>query len=48
VQHVHHDEHDRRYQLEARYHYIPGASDPANGGVKSSTRFIPVSFGLVF
>ena len=34
--------------LEARYHYIPGASDPTNGGIKSSTQFVPVSFGLVF
>jgi opacity protein-like surface antigen len=34
--------------LEARYHYIPGASDPTNGGIKSSTQFVPISFGLVF
>jgi opacity protein-like surface antigen len=33
---------------EARYHYIGGASDPTNGGVKSSTQFIPLSFGLTF
>lgn len=34
--------------LEARYHYIPGAMDPTTAGIKSSTRFIPVSFGLKF
>jgi hypothetical protein len=34
--------------VEARYHYIPGASDPTNGGVKSSTQFIPVSVGVTF
>lgn len=34
--------------VEARYHYIPGASDPTTGGVKSSTQFIPVSLGLTF
>jgi hypothetical protein len=35
--------------LEARYHYITGASDPTNGGVKSSsTQFIPISFGVRF
>ena len=35
--------------VEARYHYIGGASDPTNGGVKgSSTQFIPLSFGLTF
>jgi hypothetical protein len=35
--------------LEARYHYIAGASDPTNGGVKgSNTAFIPISFGLRF
>ncbi|MEP6621337.1 MAG: outer membrane beta-barrel protein [bacterium] len=33
---------------EARYHYIPGASDATNGGVKSSTQFIPVSVGITF
>lgn len=34
--------------VEARYHYVPGASDPTNGGVKSSTQFIPVSVGVTF
>jgi len=35
--------------VEARYHYIAGASDPTNGGVSgSSTQFIPVSFGIKF
>lgn len=34
--------------VEARIHYIPGPSDPTNGGTNSSTRFIPVTFGLVF
>ena len=34
--------------LEARYHYIPGPMDATTGGIKSSTRFIPVSFGLKF
>jgi hypothetical protein len=34
--------------VEARYHYIPGASDATNGGVKSSTQFIPVSVGVTF
>jgi len=34
--------------LEARFHYIPGASDATTGGVKSSTQFIPISFGLTF
>ncbi len=34
--------------VEARYHYIPGASDPTTAGVKSSTQFIPVSVGVTF
>jgi hypothetical protein len=34
--------------LEARYHNVPGASDPTTAGVKSSTQFIPVSLGLTF
>jgi len=35
--------------VEARYHYIPGANNPTNGGVKgSSTQFIPISFGVQF
>jgi hypothetical protein len=34
--------------LEARYHYVPGASAPTPGGVKNSTQFIPISFGLTF
>lgn len=34
--------------VEARVHYIGGASDPTNGGVKSSTQFIPVSAGVTF
>lgn len=34
--------------LEARFHYIAGPSDPTNGGVKSSTQFIPISFGARF
>lgn len=33
---------------EARYHYIAGPSDPTNGGIKSSTQFIPISFGVRF
>jgi hypothetical protein len=35
--------------LEARYHYIAGASDPTNGGDNTSnTTFIPISFGVRF
>jgi len=34
--------------VEARFHYIGGASNPTNGGVKSSTQFIPVSAGVTF
>jgi hypothetical protein len=35
--------------VEARYHYIPGANSPTNGGNSSSnTQFIPLSFGLTF
>ena len=35
--------------LEARYHYIPGANAPTNGGASNSnTQFIPVSFGVTF
>src|SRR5262245_36806751 len=34
--------------VEARFHYIGGASDPTNGGVKSSTQFIPISAGVSF
>lgn len=34
--------------VEARYHYVPGANDPTNGGVKSSTQFIPLSVGVTF
>jgi opacity protein-like surface antigen len=34
--------------VEARYHYIGGASDPTNGGIKSSTQFVPISVGLTF
>ena len=34
--------------LELRYHYIPGGMDPTTGGVKSGTRFIPLSFGFKF
>jgi hypothetical protein len=34
--------------LEARFHYIPGASDPTTAGIKSSTRFVPISIGMIF
>jgi hypothetical protein len=34
--------------LEARYHYVPGGSNATTGGAKSSTQFIPISFGLTF
>jgi hypothetical protein len=34
--------------VEARFHHIPGASDPTNGGVKTNTQFIPVSVGVTF
>ena len=34
--------------VEARYHYVPGASDPTTGGAKSSTQFIPLSVGVTF
>jgi hypothetical protein len=33
---------------EARFHYVPGASDPTTAGIKSSTQFIPVSVGITF
>ena len=35
--------------VEGRFHHIAGASDPTNGGDKSSSaQFIPVSFGVRF
>jgi hypothetical protein len=34
--------------IESRFHYISGALDPTTGSFKSSTRFIPVSFGVRF
>jgi Outer membrane protein beta-barrel domain len=33
---------------EARYHYIPGASDATTGGKKSNTQFVPLSVGVTF
>ena len=37
-----------RLFAEARYHYIAGPSDPTNGGVRSSTQFVPISLGVIF
>lgn len=34
--------------VEARYHYVPGASNATTGGANSSTQFIPVSVGVTF
>jgi hypothetical protein len=34
--------------LEARYHVIPGGSDPTTAGTKKNAAFIPISFGLIF
>lgn len=33
---------------EARCHYIAGRSDPTNGGINSSTQFIPFAVGIRF
>ncbi|MEO8621673.1 MAG: outer membrane beta-barrel protein [bacterium] len=33
---------------EARYHYVPGASNPTTAGKNSSTQFVPVSVGITF
>lgn len=33
---------------EARYHYVPAASNATTGGSNSSTQFIPLSVGVTF
>jgi hypothetical protein len=34
--------------VEARYHVIPGGSDPTTAGTKKNAAFVPISFGLIF
>jgi hypothetical protein len=34
--------------VEARFHFIPGASAPTTGGLTTNTQFIPLSVGVTF
>jgi hypothetical protein len=36
------------FAIESRYHFIPGGSDPTNGGLTTGTRFVPISIVVSF